>query len=294
MTAVLVTVFCSLTSFAKPPVRVNVYGVVYDGSGGNYAWHQVQVTPVQNNIFGLTSPDPAINIVTQIAFYFRIESDSFTSFSLSLKKLSTAIQDNTSITLNNVDIACYSQIGPNSGYYSLQNKTQTTRTVNSDGTTDYTWTFVSSTGVISGKPYLKVIIPFQSFEISTTPFYFEMTDFYVDGEGSIFSVGEQAIINELHSINETINGDVGEVSQFDPSTDVSQSYTDASQAFQNDVDTFSGFINQYNLRTTSERVMFPTLLTLSTAGGDLSIILGVCIAACSAGSLIFALRRLHG
>lgn len=292
MTAVLVTVFCSLTSFAKPPTRATIYAAIYEGDN-TLSFRNLKIAPINNNTFGVYQDEAIYNTCTYLRLYFRTDHETLFNFHLKLKRLTNTISD-ASTALNSlaIDVLKLSSSNSTLAYNHVQSQVAVSREV-VDGFTYYEWTANFPTAYEDRNAFM-VFIPFQTFVLGESPIYFEVLDLDINGEATVFSAGEQAIIQNLQDIKEIVGGDVGEVSHFDPSADITHSYTDASQAFQNDVDTFSGFINQYNMRTTSERVMFPALLTLSTAGGDLSIILGVCIAACSAGSLIFALRRLHG
>lgn len=289
----LVTVFCSLTSFAKPPIKATLYSVYYNDPNDVSSYKPLKIIPVNNMTFGVYSDD-TLNMGQYLRLYFSFsEVSSISSFHFKFKKLNDWPADsNQTLNAVSIDLCKFNQNGTQTGYTSVRTSCKTSRTADANGLIVYEWTWAGN--AVNDRNGVLVSIPFQSFMLDTGPLYFEIEDLAINGEATVFSAGETAIIEQLQIITNVINGDVGEVSQFDPSADVTQSFTDASQAFQNDVDTFTGFINQYNMRTTSERVLFPALLTLSTAGGDLSIILGVCIAACSAGSLIFALRRLHG
>lgn len=199
----LLTAFCA---YAKPPIRSQLYGVVY-GSSGSSAYYNLDISPINNNIFMLSSSTVYANC-TLVNFFFKADVSGFTSFHLRLRRLSTEFSD-ASTSLSSVGIALRSvdSYGNISGNTSIRNNVTATKTV-INGLTEYDWLYSVSTP-IGTQNVLSVTIPFQSFVFgNNTVMYYELLDFTVNGEPTALTYTDQKLDEMLNYDSEGGSSDV--------------------------------------------------------------------------------------
>lgn len=198
----LLTAFCA---YAKPPIRSQLYGVVY-GSGGSSAYYNLNIAPINNTVFCLT-PSADYELCTLVNFFFSADVTGFTSFHLRLRRLSTQYQD-SSTALNAVAIALRTlSNGTISGNTSIRTSVTATREV-VGSYTEYDWLYSVSTP-IGTQNVLSVTIPFQNFVFgSGSTMYFELLDFTVNGEPTALSYTDQKLDEMMDYDSEGGSSDV--------------------------------------------------------------------------------------
>lgn len=218
-----------------------MYAAIYETQDKVQAYRDLKIAPYTNNIFGVYS-DVTLELGTYLRLYFSLGVSHVDSFSLTLKKLSTAYTD-SSAALNSLSIDLYNlnSSGNPTGYIGIRTQVTTKRIINEDSTTLYSWQWHEPSGNGYDRSVLMVSIPFQSFVIGTNSLDFEMIEFFVNGEQTFFSVAEQ----DIHNIAEAITEDPAPDLSIDPIEvpDASQINNEASKS----VDNINTFITYFDI-----------------------------------------------
>lgn len=179
--ATLLALCLPLSCLAKPPVKATLYAAIYGSGDDTMAYRTLKIMPVQNFVFGLYSDD-TLSVSTQLRLYFKADVTQIDSFTLSIEKLSSMIQTNTSLGLASyaINLIKLNSAGTITAYHSIRTSTQVSYGTSADGNDVYNWTWVN-TGDALEYDVVQVTICFQNFMLNTTPIYFRLLDFNVNG-----------------------------------------------------------------------------------------------------------------
>lgn len=209
MLAVLVILGGSLSAFAIEPVRVQVWGAVMNS--GEFEVYPCTITSVGNNTFvcSLYGASDVLSPCTYIYLYFAFDVTSISSFDLKLSIDSSRYNNNSltdrgNLTDNTIGLWEY-----NNGSFvnNINIRSQVTgSTTLVDGIHYYEWFWSSSTSY--NKNCLRVTLPYNTF-VAGNGFKveFSIDSFVINGVETVFTAGEQSIINNLVSINGTLQDD---------------------------------------------------------------------------------------
>lgn len=172
--AVALVVCLPLTAYAKPPRRVLLMGAIYGGDG-SITSRSLLIDPISNNIFGLSSPVD-LELCTRIYFYFRTDVEDVRTFSVSIKLLSTQLQINQGGT--NIPYMRMLNISESGTFSDITTIANNSCTISYDGNTT-TWDYASTS--VTGRNSMCLCMTFNNFMLGSSPIYFEVTNFLVNG-----------------------------------------------------------------------------------------------------------------
>lgn len=202
--AVAVMLIVCLSAFyvyAEPPVRVQFLAAIYDSGSTTTANRTLNIDPVSNNIFGLSS-DEILASGTRMYLWFRTDASSVRTFRITLKILSSGYEFNT--TANNKAYMRLCRISTNSnGSIGIDQNVaigdQTDITIDGSSITyEYLGSETNRNGVL-------LVMTFQSCVLGSTPMYIQVTEMSVNGyEQGEIPVTETAaetedLISQLHN-----------------------------------------------------------------------------------------------
>ena len=122
-----VTLVTAFSAYAKPPFKATLLGIYTGETGSTYK--ALKIIPINNMIFGVYS-DTAVEVSTNLRLYFGFGVSSISSFSLSLRKLTSWAQDASTSLIGsgvNIDLINYNSYGTVTGYTSIKTTVQTNR-----------------------------------------------------------------------------------------------------------------------------------------------------------------------
>lgn len=171
--SILLVLCLPVVSLAKPPYRAQILGAYLD-SGENPSVKAVNVVPVNNNTFGIYSNDD-LELCTRLYLYFGAGTNGISNFNIQIKLLSEGYQLNTSA--NNI---AYSRLNnvTSSGVVSDSIAVGSDLRQTYDGNT-ITWQYIRSS--VIDRNGILLVLTFQNFMLGSTPVYFEVLNFSVNG-----------------------------------------------------------------------------------------------------------------
>lgn len=185
LAVVLSTAF---VAYARPPVRVQFLAALYDGDGST-ANRSLNIIPVSNNIFGLSS-STTLNTATRMYLWFRTDETDILMFSITLKLLSSEFQFNTSANNKAYMRLCNINYN-NSGNVTIDGNVTlgdsvTISYADDSITYNYAGKSLNKNGVL-------LVVTFMSCMLAETPLYFEITNFSINGDQGVVSATDQRL-----------------------------------------------------------------------------------------------------
>ena len=280
----ITSAFLPFVSFARPPVRSNVLGAILGGDGTTSS-RTLRIDPISNYIFGLSS-DVDLELCTRLYLWFRADTN-IRSFTITLNLLSTQYQLNTSA--NNKAYMRLCEITGTGTNVQISNNVAIANNV------DITYNSNSVTyqylGEETGKNGVLLVLTFQNYMLGSQPMYFQVTDFTINGDETVFTTYESTVIDKLTDIYNAITYPYNDIGGAD-FTDVGAGISVISDDITNQAGQLSDFIEDYNIHSAATAVLYPSLLTISSQGGDFYKIMITIIAVIVLAAIIDGLRRI--